>query len=218
MKTLIAFLLLAVSAFAADPVVVIRDDGYYVLKPDSMTLVKVQVVDQRTGSTPNPTPTPPPDTPPSKPLADKVTEWTRQMNDSVGAATLGIGYKAITQKLIDGTIKPTGADIDKTLTPALDMAMDQIPDVFVPGGMTKAQWKEKWKPFRAKVADEFSTLLVSRGAGLTKTDCINFFADVTAGMSAATSGEALPDWLQSILQALLPKLLELIFKLITGGI
>lgn len=60
MKSFIALLLLSSVAAAADPVLVIRADGYYLLSPDSTTLVKLAVIDQRNGNNPTPGPGPGP--------------------------------------------------------------------------------------------------------------------------------------------------------------
>ena len=58
MKSLVALLLLSSVAAAADPVLVIRADGYYLLSPDSTALVKLAVIDQRNGNNPTPGPGP----------------------------------------------------------------------------------------------------------------------------------------------------------------
>lgn len=97
MKTLCpAFLCLwcACVALAADPVVILRDDGTYVLQPNSTTLVKVQVIDQRTGTpTPNPNPTPTP-----VDVASRVKAIAEATGDVQAAQLIATIYRAAAEK------------------------------------------------------------------------------------------------------------------------
>lgn len=207
MKTLCpAFLCVwcACAALAADPIVVLRDDGTYVLQPNSTTLVKVTVVDQRTGTTPQPPgPNPPPNPPPTS-LQQQVSEWAKQVDHPQGRAVLGEAYRLIGTQIQAGAIPTDTASVDKALTQFLDQSLDLV------------QGRTQWAGFRIKVADELSKRIIANGGTMTKDQWASFFGDVSAGLKAANADYAMPDWLLQIIQALLPILLQLLTRLFGG--
>lgn len=171
-----------------------------------------RVVDLRTGApAPNPPPggdpTPTPDDPTS--LTVKVTGWAKEVNDPNGAAVLAQSYKLIGQQIASGAIPSDAASVDKSLSQFLDQALGMV-----------AGSKEKWSgpgKFRSKVADELASRVIAKGGTLTPTEYKAFFDEVSDGLTASNAGYALPFWLQQIITALLPILLQLITQLFGGA-
>lgn len=183
-------------------VLVLRDDGYYLLQPGTMSLVHLtQIVDQRGTPGPNPGPTPPPA---PGGLQETVSTWAKQVDHPAGRAVLAEAYKLIGQQIQAGAIPSDAISVDTALAQFLDQSLDLV------------QGREKWGAFRVKVADELSKRIIASGGTFTKDQWASFFGDVSAGLKMANADYAMPDWLLQIIQALLPILLQLLTRLFGG--
>lgn len=106
MRTIIALLLMCSVSLAADPALVIRDNGYFLLNPDSMTLTRVgSVVDQRT-SPGDPDVPDDPDIPddPTDPDDDELTaraEAIKVISVGVGTQADATAMASVTRTLAD---------------------------------------------------------------------------------------------------------------------
>lgn len=219
-RAIFGLLLLAMSIPAhAGGTLVLTDAGYQMMtaepgQPAVLSPVTPvdRVVDLRTGApAPNPppggNPTPTPDDPTS--LTVKVSGWAKEAGDPNGAAVLSQSYKLIGQQIASGAIPPDAASVDKALSQFLDQALGMV-----------AGSKEKWSgsgKFRDKVAQELAMRVIAKGGALTPTEYKAFFDQVSDGLSASNAEYALPVWIQQIIAALLPILLQLITNLFGGA-
>lgn len=137
-------LFVASSVFAADPVVILRDDGTYILQPNATSLVKVTVVDQRTGGTPNP----PPNPPPGSTVTAQVEQLANAVNNKSEAALVGAIYALFARETKAGTIKPVDART----------AIVKGRNV----GLAGTNGVERWKPFGENVDGLMSGVQDSR--------------------------------------------------------
>lgn len=184
----IIYALLIGSAFAADAYV-LRDDGLYVLKADSMSLEKVAatVVDQRTGApppTPGPGPTPQPPT--TNDVAKRSETEARKVNDPYGATVLAATYEMLSAaKLVPNAY----AGDNNALTRSLDTVLAAY-EIKKPGS------KAAWAPFRASMTDLLNEQR-SKGKLNTTDDWVRDLHDISVGLTAAGGSNA-----QVVMQAL----------------
>lgn len=183
-------LFLASPLLAADPVVVIRDDGYYLLTPESNTLLKVQHVDQRTGTTPQP-PGPGPNPAPVDVTA-KVKAIAAATGDPKGAQYLAIIYREVA-KIPNGT----RSQYLNAVREASDTLLDSI------------EAKAKWAPARQQIGD-IITAEEAKGA----VNWPSLLNSIAAGLEQASSQQAaIPPELLALIIQLIMQILTRIFGL-----
>lgn len=205
--------LCSVANGAGPPGLVIAPDGYYVITdaPDGsqvMTKIPPHLIMYRGTPAPGPGPGPvPPDPqpPPVTSFSQQVSGWAKQVNDPPGAAALGTAYGTVGDSIAAGTIPPDAVKIEKVLAPTLDLALSMV-------GSSPA----KWAKFRGDVATELTNRLIRNGGVMSKEQYVLFFSEVEAGLALANASYAIPPWLADILAQLIPIIIGLITRLLSG--
>jgi len=189
-------LLCGFTCSAAEPVLVISDQGYQwlsvgvegtpVLKPVQ------QVIDLRTA----PGPTPPGPTPPAPTgVAQRIEAAARKINDPAGALILAKVYTTVA----DSNLPPETSI--QALKLATDVAIAAYERERSPGAAAR------WQPFR----DEVSRLLgelQSQGKLSSAAEVTQFLKDAGKGLEAAAAGAEV-DVLQ-LIQLIIPLILEIL--------
>lgn len=197
-----AILMTSLSAQGAGPTgLMITDDGYYSVTVDANgkpgNPVKItSVMDLRTNpNNPPPTdPVPPPDS--SDPIAAKVSEWAKAVNDPTSAQALAVAYREV------GKVS-AGQPRDKVMT-ALRMASDSV--------LSSTNGTEKWKPWRSNVSG-----LIDAEEAKGPIDWPKFCGSVAKGLEASSPSRALtPELLETIIRLVL-EIIKTIFNLTGGG-
>ena len=139
----LTYFLLASSVFAQPPLTITKS-GYYitVLNADGVpNLVKLTVVVDLTGNTPDaPSPTPPdaPDDNVDLEVVKQIKDWADEVADPQGAQGIAAVYSHVKGAVDDGMLNTT------TVWPVLNQATDAAV-IVVDGGI-------KWKAFREKLS------------------------------------------------------------------
>lgn len=136
----------AQAEYTAKHALVIRDDGFYILAPDTTTLVKVaagKIVDQRTGVAPDPDdPTPPGD--PNPTLSDRgkqISMLSSIVSDKQVATALSTVLRSLHSSGLEGASAKQGFDT------AFSMVLNTVK------GSVPADWSQ-WKVQVTGLADE----------------------------------------------------------------
>ena len=170
----------ALAAYTARHAIVLRDDGFYILAPDSTALIKLsagRVIDQRSGATPD-DPQPPggDPQPPGEDLTDRAKEIS-MLSSIVSDKKVGAALATVCRSLHDAGLKGDAAK------QAFDTAFSMVLNTVV--GSTPADWSQ-WKGQVAALGDEHGwdeDFLKDVGAGLA--DALGVAGEVDRAIDSA---------------------------------
>lgn len=153
------------AAYTARHAIVLRDDGFYILAPDTTELVKIaagKIVDQRSGSTPDDPPADPPGDLNAR--AKSVLELSRALtgeNDAKTGKALAVVLRSLHSSGVSGESAPQSFDT------AFSMVVTTL------HGTVPAEWLA-WKQSVVNLASGWDAA---------------FFKDVADGLTAAFGAE-----------------------------
>lgn len=211
MKGLTAVLILALSPaflWAGDPTFILADGEYYFAAegeglgiPIADAFPVIVLSDAPPDDDPDDD-----DDPKDEPteLSERVQAWAEEIDHPIGATILAAVYGALGDSVGSGDIPATTTGVDTALTTARVEVMKLMP------GNHDAEWTEF---MRGDVVGALGELNRANGGDLTKSQYVKFFADVEAGLSASTAGEAIPTWLQPFIDALIAALIQILLGL-----
>lgn len=161
------------------------------------------------GSTPVPGPDDPvPEPPEDSQLREQVKGWATQVNKPIDATIMAAAYGLIGERIASGGIPATNNDVNRAQSEAFNKVFDN--DI-------RSVDYETWESFYEKVLDVQGDLIVANPGGVPKDAWVKHFSDVQAGLTDSTEGNALPVWLQPIIDALIKLLIDMLLNLFNNA-
>lgn len=209
--TLIVFLAPAIALAADDPaLIVIGGKVFYSPNPGTTateTGIPVEALSNiryMPGETPPNPDDPDPDDPDPAPsqLRAQVKQWATAVNKPAEAALMAIAYKAIAENIANGKIPATDNDVNRAQREAFEIVFNKTPVDY-----------DDWETFYEEVLDAQADLITANTGGVPKDVWVQHYTDVAGGLNDSNEGNALPEWLKPIIDALIQMLLELILNL-----
>jgi hypothetical protein len=146
---------------------------------------------------------PPPDDDDPSNLREQVSAWASDVDEPFDALILAGMYGTLSTKIGDGTIDSTPTAVNEAMNAAYELLYDN--DI-------RTIDEDDWDDFDQKVTLALGAMVGVDGEA-SIDEWVTFFTDVSDGLEDSTSDNAIPTWLQPIIDAIIALILQLLLGL-----